>query len=377
MDIDKLDNPFIKVTWDDIPENFTQERIKRVRSYFKDKYNSKNVTVLTRIVDKKSGEELDIDLDKNVMDPAYQRNLMSQFVMANDMGVDIELLKRLDDKVNAKIADEVEIDTKYKRVYIKTIKFSNFLSFGDNNILDFEKLGGITVIDSNPPNFGGKSVLAVDLILFLFFNTTTKTTKASEIFNRFTKSNEVFVQGEIEIDGSDYIILRKIKRKKTKKGDWSVSTSLEFLERKKDGSLQNFTGEQRRETEKFIKETIGTMNDFLLTVLSTAGNLETLIDSKPTERGDVLSRFIGLEVLKDKEITCKKMYSEWSKKLISNVYNVEELKQEIRTFNEEKLNVLESDILNKDNLESTKTKLTTINVPVSYTHLTLPTIYSV
>lgn len=362
MDIDKLDNPFIKVTWDDIPENFTQERIKRVRSYFKDKYNSKNVTVLTRIVDKKSGEELDIDLDKNVMDPAYQRNLMSQFVMANDMGVDIELLKRLDDKVNAKIADEVEIDTKYKRVYIKTIKFSNFLSFGDNNILDFEKLGGITVIDSNPPNFGGKSVLAVDLILFLFFNTTTKTTKASEIFNRFTKSNEVFVQGEIEIDGSDYIILRKIKRKKTKKGDWSVSTSLEFLERKKDGSLQNFTGEQRRETEKFIKETIGTMNDFLLTVLSTAGNLETLIDSKPTERGDVLSRFIGLEVLKDKEITCKKMYSEWSKKLISNVYNVEELKQEIRTFNEEKLNVLESDILNKDNLESTKTKLTTINV---------------
>jgi len=362
MDIDKLDNPFIKVTWDDIPENFTQERIKRVRSYFKDKYNSKNVTVLTRIVDKKSGEELDIDLDKNVMDPAYQRNLMSQFVMANDMGVDIELLKRLDDKVNAKIADEVEIDTKYKRVYIKTIKFSNFLSFGDNNTLDFEKLGGITVIDSNPPNFGGKSVLAVDLILFLFFNTTTKTTKALDVFNRFTKSNEVFVQGEIEIDGSDYIILRKIKRKKTKKGDWSVSTSLEFLERKEDGSLQNFTGEQRRETEKFIKETIGTMNDFLLTVLSTAGNLETLIDSKPTERGDVLSRFIGLEVLKDKENTCKKMYSEWSKKLISNVYNVEELKQEIRTFNEEKLNALETDKLNKNNLEIIKTKLTTINV---------------
>ena len=29
-----LKNPFIKVTWEDIPENFTQERIKRVRSYF-------------------------------------------------------------------------------------------------------------------------------------------------------------------------------------------------------------------------------------------------------------------------------------------------------------------------------------------------------
>ena len=351
MEIDKLENPFIKVTWDDAPENFTQERIKRVRSYFQNKYNSKNVTVLTRTIDRKSGEELDIDLEQNVMDMSYQRNLMSQFVMANDIMVDLELLKRLDDKVNAKIADEVENDTKYKRVYIKNIKFSNFLSFGDNNRIDFDKLGGITVVDSNPSNFGGKTVLAVDLILFLFFNSTTRTTKASEIFNRFKKVNEVLVQGEVEIDGDDYIILRKIKRKKTKKGDWSVSTSLEFLERKKDGSLKNFTGEQRRETEKFIKESIGTMNDFLLTVLTTAGNLESLIDSKPTERGDILSRFIGLEILKEKEVKCKKMYSEWSKKLISNVYNVEDLKQNIKRHNQEKTSLLEKNIDNKDKLK--------------------------
>ena len=357
MEIDKLENPFIKVTWDDIPENFTQERIKRVRSYFQNKYNSKNVTVLTRAIDRNSGNELDIDLDQNVMDTTYQRNLMSQFVMANDMGVDINLIKRLDDKVNAKIADEVEIDTKYKRVYVKKIKFSNFLSFGDNNVLDVEKLGGITVIDSNPPNFGGKSVLAVDLILFLFFNTTTKTSKAIDIFNRFRKVNEVFVQGEVEIDGGEYIIVRKIKRKKTKKGEWSVSTSLEFLERKKDGSLQNFTGEQRRETEKFIKESIGTMNDFLLTVLSTAGNLESLIESKPTERGNVLSRFIGLEVLKDKESTCKKMYSEWSKKLISNVYSIEELKQDIKKEKQEKITLSEKNVDNQKKLNKVETEL--------------------
>ena len=357
MNIDTLENPFIKVTWEDIPENFTQEKIKRVRSYFQNKYKSKNVTVLTKAIDKTSGDELDIDLEQNVMDTNYQRSLMSQFVMSNDMKIDIDLLKRLDDKVNMKISEEADVDTKYKRVYIKNIKFSNFLSFGDNNTLDFKDLGGITVIDSNPPNFGGKSVLAVDLILFLFFNTTTKTSKAIDIFNRFRKVNEVFVQGEVEIDGSDYIILRKIKRRKTKRGEWSVSTSLEFLERKKDGSVQNFTGEQRRETEKFIKESIGTMNDFLLTVLSTAGNLESLIESKPTERGNVLSRFIGLEILKDKEVTCKKMYSDWSKKLISNVYNIEDLKQEIKNINKEKE---ELNLINKDNEKNLQKTLNTI-----------------
>ena len=325
MNFKELDNPFIKVTWEDNPENFTQERIKRVKTYFQNKYNSRNITVLTKSRDRNSTDELDIDIEQNVMDINYQKNLMTQFVENNKMGVDIDLLKRLDEKVNGKMMEEMSVNTHYKRVYVKNIKFSNFLSFGDNNSIDVSALGGITVIDSNPPNFGGKSVLAVDLILFLFFNTTTKSNKAIEIFNRFRGSNEVIVQGEVEIDGRDFTIVRRVKRRKTKKGDWSVSTSLEFLEKKSDGSLQNFTGEQRRETENFIKESIGTMNDFLLTVLTTASNIESIIESKPTERGNVLSRFVGLEILKDKESTAKKMYSEWSKKLISNIYNVEQV----------------------------------------------------
>ena len=78
-------------------------------------------------MDRKSGKELDLDLEQNILDTAYQRNLMSQFVMANDMGVDVDLLKRLDDKVNAELADNLEIDTKYKRVYIKNIKYKKYV----------------------------------------------------------------------------------------------------------------------------------------------------------------------------------------------------------------------------------------------------------
>ena len=354
MDIDKLENPFIKVTWEDMPENFTQEKIKRVRSYFQRKYKSKNVTLLTKAIDRNDTGELDIDIEENVMDTNYQKNLMEQFIKSNSIGVDLDLLKRLDDKVNSKMSDEINLNTRYKRVYIKKIKFSNFLSFGNDNTLDVNSLGGITVIDSNPPNFGGKSVLAVDLILFLFFNDTTKSVKAVDIFNRFTNVNEVFVQGEVEIDGKDYIIIRKIKRKKTKKGGWSVSTSLEFLQIEENGNLKNFTGEQRRETETFIKESIGTMNDFLLTVLTTAGNLESLIESKPTERGNILSRFVGLEALKDKESAAKKMYSEWSKKIISNLYNIEDLKHDIKTLEEEKNNLITLNVDNKILLTETK-----------------------
>ncbi len=85
MDIETLNNPFIKVTWEDIPENFTQEKIKRVRSYFKRKYNSKNVTVLTKVVDKNNSDELNVDIEQNVMDISYQKDLMEQLLMKKNL----------------------------------------------------------------------------------------------------------------------------------------------------------------------------------------------------------------------------------------------------------------------------------------------------
>lgn len=72
--------------------------------------------------------------------------------------------------------------------------------------------------------------------------------------------------------------------RKLKSGEWNVKTELDFFKKLPNGELQNYTGEQRRETEKFIKNSIGEMEDFLMTILTTASNLEDLLESKPTER---------------------------------------------------------------------------------------------
>ena len=42
-------NPFIKVEWEDTPENFTKERLKRVKEYFQYKYNTKDVKLVTKV----------------------------------------------------------------------------------------------------------------------------------------------------------------------------------------------------------------------------------------------------------------------------------------------------------------------------------------
>ena len=277
----------------------------------------------------------------NITDTNYQLGLIKQYLETKGYNDHLESVLSINRMVENKIAEKQEETAQFKKWYIKNIEFSNFLSYGENQRLDFEKLNGIVVVESDPPNFGGKTVLSVDLLMFLFFNETTKTTKAEEIFNRFSDKNKVHVKGEVQIDGEDYIIVRTIERKLSKKGEWNVKTELDFFKKLSDGSLQNFTGEQRRETEAFIKSSIGTKEDFLMTILTTASNLEELLEAKPTARGQVLSRFMGLEFLKTKEEIAKEIYSDFSKSKMSNIYSSQQLKDDIETHENSIKNNLE------------------------------------
>jgi len=350
--ITTLDNPYVQVVWEDYAENFTQEKIKSVRHYFQKKYETTNVNVITKTkVDKETTHNVDISF--NILDKNYQQELAKSYLEQKSLGSYLDKVLNIDSSVDNIMSQNEDEAQPFKRWFIKNIEFSNFLSYGDNQMIDFDKCNGLSVVESNPPNFGGKTVLTVDLLLFLFFNETTKTTKAEEIFNRFTDKNKVAVKGEVLIDGEEYIILRNIERKKSKSGDWNVKTELDFYKRLSDGSLQNFTGEQRRETEKFIKTSIGTKEDFLMTILTTATNLEDLIDSKPTARGQVLSRFMGLDFLKRKEEAAKELYSAFSKGMISNIYSSEKLK----TDNEEKQQTIVE--LTEQNKELNKTLIDT------------------
>ena len=162
-------NPFIKVEWEDTPENLTQERIKRVKSYFEKKYNSTNIKIVTKVVSNNLNTQLrTLEASDNILDPQHQKNIVKEFVAENDINVKWDLLNRLDDKVNSEIDKLNQNKVRYNKWYIKKLEFSNFLSFGENNIIEFNDLDGITVIESNPRNFGGKSTATVDLLMFLF-----------------------------------------------------------------------------------------------------------------------------------------------------------------------------------------------------------------
>lgn len=337
----------IKVLWEDTVSNYTIEKEREIKRYFREKYDTERVNVIFKaITNTATGIDVGDVSGDLIIDINYQRKLMQEFAKQKELDANWRYLFRLDDKVNSLIENSDVQNQRFKQIVIKKLEFSNFLSFGpEKHVWDLTQTNGVIAVASTPPNFGGKTVLTVDLLLFLFFNDTTRTTKSEEIFNKFSNYNKVSVKGEVNIDNKNYIIERTLTRRQVKTtGEWKVSTSLDFYEILEDDKIIKLNGEQRQETDQIIKNYIGTKEDFLLTIVTTAGNLEDLIATKPTERGHILTRFIGIDFFREKEKKAKEEYNTWKLGSKSAHYTVEGINSHNKELQEE-LDNLEKQII--------------------------------
>lgn len=149
----------IRVQWEDEPQNYTKDRVKKIEQYFIEKYGVEKVQVIfkPKKIDSVNGE-VEMSITDNVMDINYQRRLFKEWLDNNQINIDWDKLIRLDDKINEKLNQIKDIEYRYRNWYVKELEWDNFLSYGDGNKLTFDKLKGITVVTSNPANMGGKCV---------------------------------------------------------------------------------------------------------------------------------------------------------------------------------------------------------------------------
>jgi DNA repair exonuclease SbcCD ATPase subunit len=333
-----MNNTYIKVYWDDTLDNYNITREREIKRYFEKKYNA-TVNVVFRAIRNLSTIEMNLpqaDATDQVLDVNYQRTLAKKYMTDNNVTVQWEHFVKLDDNINTKIAASKELNTRYKKFYIKKITLDNFLSYADKEqTLDLGHMQGMSVIQSEPANKAGKTSGIVDALLFLFFGKTTKTETLEGAFNLYTKTDTVKVSGELEVDGELYLIERTVTRRlKRDKINYNIEGSLKFVQLNPDGTREDLKGERRQKTEKKITEYIGTYEDFLLTIITTIRNFYSLLESKPTERGKIFTRFIGVEILAEKAELCKKMQADW--------------------FRTSKLSQTNSEILDRQILEETE-----------------------
>lgn len=355
----------IKVSWNDRPENYSKEAKNKVRNYFANKYgvHKNNINVVYRPVKfNAKGDAIEITGAgiENIMDVNYQRALMKEVITRDGKQVDFDRIVALDDKVNGELNIDLTV-SQHRTWSIKWLFINNFLSFGEENYIPFNKLNGLTIVNSIPENQGGKTTFTIDAIKYLLHGTTSKTDTNDEIFNTYSDKNVLVVRGMIDIEGDEIIIERKMTRSPKKTGGWNIKNKISYYKILPDGEEEEQNEEDAKKTTIKIKETIGSEKDFELLVLATEKNLDDLIGLSSGESGKILTRLIGLEILELKEAAVRKMYNEFNSKKKSNDYDVITLGNDIEEHQIKVDNGLELEINLKTKLEETKKEIIRLN----------------
>lgn len=326
----------IIIDWKDKSENYSFEAKKNIISIVSDRYSIPKESVkveFTPIKYNEKGEIIDVSTDviNNIQDPNFQIKLFNDYIIENSIDdVDFEFIKKIDSEINSKI--DYDVYDKYRKYEIEWVEWDNFLSYGPNNRFDFRPLNGLTLVNGDPSNMSGKSSFTIDLISFILFGKTQKPYTLNEIFNKFTDEKTFYVAGCLKIDGVEYIIERTVTRAKKRTGEWGdASQTVKYYEIVNGDRIglseytKNLADEHAGKTNKVIKEAIGSEKDFNMIISATGNDLDSLIDVGSTERGRLLSKWIGLFPLEEKDKIGKDTYKEFEKTLKSKIYNENDL----------------------------------------------------
>jgi len=254
----------------------------------------------------------------NLRDPEVQKELISEYL--KDYQVKPEMMTKIYE-LNAKYNQQVEASEDISRnINWKLIDFewSNLFNYGEDNKINFQNINGISGIFGK--NFSGKSSV-IDSILFTVFNTTSKNERKNvNVINQ----NRDWGEGRATISIGDkvYTIHRKLTKyeRKTKDGlSTEAKTEVDFSVY--DPILDTTTslnGTTRNETDNNIRRLLGTIDDFLISSMSSQTGALAFINEGSTKRKEIIAKFLDLEVF-DKKFKLGKNDSLGSKALVKKL----------------------------------------------------------
>ena len=364
----------VLVNWNVSMYDYSKDKEKEIVSKISKKYSipKEKIRVSPQFLTVgENGEDLSVttEIIQNIQDPMFQQKLFKEYLSLNDIkDYDFERISAIDAEINAKI--DYQVYDKYRRYCVKWVKWDNFLSYGSDNFFDFTKMKGLVLLSGEPANQSGKTTFAIDLLHFLLYGKTTKVDTLAKVFNKhIPNATQVLVEGCITIDGEDYIIKRTITRPALSKrsAKSKVSQKVEYYKIIGDTQteLEEYVDNQQEEnsvqTNKVIKEAIGRESDFDLIMSISETTLDELVKKKEAERGRLLSRWIGLLPIEEKEALAREKFnSEIKPSLISNLYSSASVTEERDAF------LMRIETLTKDNAkleeENKKTDTTIANL---------------
>lgn len=263
---------------------------KKVITEIKMRYGVEDFTIIrTDSLSKKKtgdrGNKLDFE---DITDINYQNSLINEYVERMMPFVDKNDLAQLE-VINRDVNSRIVHEDTLRNIQWKPVRFefSNMFSYGEDNKIDFTKLGGLMGLFA--PNAQGKSSI-FDAISFCLYDKSSRAFKAANILNN--RKTEFRCYLHFQVDGVDYHIERTAKT--INKGK-NVKVDVQFWKQEGDEKT-SLNGTERRDTNTVIEQYVGKYEDFVLTALSLQGNNSIFIDKSQSERKDLLAQFMGLNV---------------------------------------------------------------------------------
>ncbi len=322
--------------------NLPSDKLRKARSLAEMKWNPYSVTILNG---KESSNMYDEGSYANSVLSENLRNISVQEKYIKDYLADMELEPSVIEKVlehNKKyntLAEQGEEVSRNVIWKIKNAEWDNLFNYGEKNKIDFTNLNGLVGIFGR--NYSGKSSV-IDSILFTLFNATSKGERKNVHVINQNKSKAIG-KVEIEIGDKSYKICRNLEKytKKSRgKESYEAKVDLDFHLTSEDESLNGTT---RNETDANIRKRFGTMEDFLLTSMSSQLDSLSFVKEGTTKRKEILAKFLDLQIFDKKFKLAKKDAAElrgvvkrlqdkkWDKEIQKNVEILEEIEVDLKT----------------------------------------------
>jgi len=276
--------------------------MKRAISIAEHRFKPERVTYLNRAAGERGNIEegtnnLAID---NLRDSSVQKTLIEEYLKDyNPTEEQLSKVFKLNKKYNTVIeeAEEVQRNVNW---HLGSLSWDNLFNYGEENSIDFDKLNGIVGIFGK--NYSGKSSV-IDSLLYILFNSTSKNERKNlNIINQ--NKQDATGQAVITVGNKEYTIKRKSEKYiKKLKGEETLEakTTVDFYV--KDlvtEDIQILNGTTRNETDKIIRKHFGTLEDFLLTSMSSQLGALQFISEGSTKRKEILAKFLDLEIFDKK-----------------------------------------------------------------------------
>jgi DNA repair exonuclease SbcCD ATPase subunit len=330
---DVVQNNKFRVIWTDYSSNINRENEFKIKKYLRDKYSAFNVEDIrfqkfpfhTKIEDSKLISEI-----ININDKQVQQDVIREYLTINHYDEKfIEEIIKIDDIINGRIVTNEATNIVWN---IDKITFSNFKSYGDDNVLDLHDTNGL--IQINGINQYGKTTI-LDVICYALYGKTIATTKREKNGeNRYinNKRDLNFCEATviIDINGEKFCIKRRTDREVNSRGEITkCSTVVNYHEGDhisqdpEDSSNKN--DETAKRTQKLIQEVLGDFDDFVRLALTNADNLNQLLSIERSVFIDSVVKDAGYEIFEKKLIEFKNYKKELNlEKIVLDPVSVDE-----------------------------------------------------